>query len=155
MNLAGIQRRWRTRKIPNPVAGADWTFKAPGGFYWRITSVVARLVTSAAVANRVVTLRASDQTNTWYAQETPLAVPQNTTVDFCAHTGGGGTSGTALTLVLALPSEGLLLPPGNQLVAVTTAIDVADQWSNVIAMLDEIPSDDIYLSTDGAQVATT
>jgi hypothetical protein len=155
MNRAGIQRRWRTRKIANPAAGADWTFKAPGGFYWRITSIVARLVTSAAVANRVLTLRAGDQTNFWYAQETPLAVPQNTTVDFCAHTGGGGTSGTALTLVLALPSEGLLLLPGNQLVSVTTAIDVADQWSDVIAMLDEIPSDDIYASTEGAQVATT
>lgn len=150
MARAGFERRWHIVKAPTVVAATNWALKAPGGTWWRITSITARFVAAAAVANRVITLRANDQTSTWYAQEASRAVTSGETVDVCAHTGGGNTAAGAVTLGLALPAEGLLLPPGYQLVVVTTNMDAADQWSNVIAQVDEIPSDDPYISTVGA-----
>lgn len=149
MARAGFERRWRTVKIADPAAGADWTLKAPGGTAWRIVSVFAHLVTSAVVGNRQTTLRADDQTRTWFAQEAPAVIPANTTIDFCGHTGAFVPSGSVLTLMWSLPSEGLLLLPGNRLLVSTANLGVADQWSLITAFADEIPSDNPYISTEG------
>lgn len=149
MTRAGFERRWRVAKAPTVPVNTDWTLKAPGGTWWRVMSIVARLVTDANVANRIITLRADDQTNVWYAQEAPLVVAANSTVDVSAHTGSGNTTATATTLVLALPSDGLLLPPGHRLFVTTANRQAGDQWTNVVAQIDEIPSDDPYVSTEG------
>lgn len=151
MARAGFERRWRTVLNPAVAVNTDWTLRVPGNAWWRITSITARLVTDANAANRIPTLRAGDQTNIWFAQSAPIAIPANTTADLCAHTGSGVTAAGSTTVVLALPAEGLLLPPGHRLQVVTTALQAGDQWSNVFAQIDEIPTDAPYVSNVGTQ----
>jgi len=145
---SGYRRRWRTVRLPAIAAGLNWELKAPGNAYWRIVSITARLVTSAVVANRQVVLIGDDQTNTFYTQGFSSAQAATLTIDYCAHTGGssilGGTVATG-----ALPHMGLLLMPGYRLRASTALLDVADQWSLVTALVDEIPSSRPYIGDDG------
>lgn len=114
---------------------------APGGATWRVTSLVARLVTSAAVANRRMSLAADDGTAVWYAQAASADQAASLTVDYCAHTGASFGGVVPGVLTVPLPAAGLLLRPGHRLVVAVLNIDAGDQWSEITAMVDEIPSD--------------
>lgn len=136
----GIRRNWRTVRIDKPAVGADWTTRPGGQRVWRVVSLVARLVTSAVVANRRVRLQATDGENPYFIAESHLAHPASTTVDYAAHTGSAVTAADNLVLPLPLPSAGLIVRPGATLEVVTDNIDAADQWSAIVALVDEIPS---------------
>lgn len=136
----GIRRNWRQIRVSRPSAGADWAQAAGGQRYWRITTMVARLVTSAVAGNRRVRLQATEGGLTYFVAEAHLDHPANTTVDYAAHTGSPATSGTNLVLPLPLPSGGLVLRPGASLAVVTSGIDAGDQWSAITALAEEIPS---------------
>lgn len=148
MANSGYRRRWRTIRLATRAAGLEWELKAPGSAYWRVISVTARLVTSAVVANRQVSLIGDDQTNTFFTQGFSSAQAASLTVDYCAHTGGSsilaGTTATA-----PLPHAGLLLIPGYRLRSSTALLDAGDQWSLVTALVDEIPSTHAYIGDDG------
>lgn len=144
----GYRRRWRTVRLPAVLAGSDWVMKAPGNAYWRITSVVGRLVTSAAVASRQVVLLADDQTSVWLSQPFTNTQAASLTFDYCAHTTGSSVSGAGSSTG-PLPTAGLLLLPGHRLRVATALLDVADQWSAITALVDEIPSNLPYIGDDG------
>lgn len=137
----GYTRRWRVLKQSSPTVATDWTITAPGNLVLRVVSLVARLVTDANVANRQVSFSADDGTNTWWATLFSAAQAAGATVDYVIHT-AATRDGTATVLLSApIPSQGLLLHPGNRLVAATTNKQVGDQWSAIRALVDEIPTD--------------
>lgn len=154
MARTGFTRRWRVVRITQPAAGADWTLQATGAATLRVVSLRARFVTSAAVANRQVHLVADNSEDQWYREEAVAVQTATSTTNYCAHTGAtpGGVLGGTFTL--PLPSAGLLLLPGFRLSVVTSAIDVADQWSLITALVDETPSDIPYIGDDGVQPVT-
>lgn len=154
MARSGFTRRWRTLALTDPAAGSDWEIKAGGAAILRIVSLVARLTTSAVVANRLATLTADDGERVWYEQPATVAQVAGQVTDYAAHTGatpGGATPGV---LTLPLPGVGLLLLPGHRLRVVTKTIDVADQWSLVRALVDETPSDTPFIGDDGVMPVT-
>lgn len=136
---AGVQREIR---LDPPAPGADWTFQVPAGTWCRPILARARLVTSAAVANRVpvLTLADGDALAVW--QCAPQAAQAATaTVDYSAADSGAGPS-AVLGGVAILPLPSVWLPAGWSVRIVTAAIDAADQWSAirlVIAELDRGP----------------
>lgn len=140
MTSPGIRRSWRQIRANRPVVGADWTTSPGGQRFWRITTLVARLTTSAVAGNRRVQLQATEGGLTYFVAESHLDHPANTVVDYAAHTGSPATSATNLVLPLPLPSGGLLLRPGASLATVTSGIDAGDQWSAITILAEEIPS---------------
>jgi hypothetical protein len=87
-----------------------------------------------------VTLRADRGGSVYFAQEAPADQPASTSVDYAAHTGSPVNNATAFTFALGLPGAGLLLRAGDRLSVVTTNLQAADQWSAIVAQLEEIPS---------------
>lgn len=122
-----------------PAAGADFVFTVPANTRMRIISLDATLTTSAAVANRNPALIVDDganvvgEINAGVNQAASLAQEYTwgDTLPFSALFGGN--------LTAPLPSN-LILPGGWRVRSETTAIDVADQWTNanihVIEWLD-------------------
>lgn len=125
--------------VAAPAAGVDWTFKAPGQGWWRVISVQARLVTSAVVANRNVSIRADDQTDLWFASAAPTPAVASQTTRYGAFGGANGAGAAGAVVNIGLPLAGLILPPGNRLLAVTTGLDPLDQWSQIAVMVQEFP----------------
>jgi hypothetical protein len=130
---------YRTIVVPDPVVGADWALVAPGQGWWRVVSLVARFVASAAVANRQVELRADDQTSIWFASKTNINTTAGQVARYGAFGGAASSGVTGSVINIPLPTDGLLLAPGNRLISLTGAIDVADQWTNIVAQVQEFP----------------
>lgn len=149
MARRGFDRRWRTIRIDDPAAGTDWILQAQGRAYWRIVSLVARLVTSATIATRVVSLIGDDGARTWYRQNATAGQAENNTFDYAAIAGSPITAGLPTLVSFALPHDGLLLLPGFRLRVLTSALAAGDQWSAITALVDEIPSDSPYVSNAG------
>lgn len=144
MTTPGIRRNYRQVRANRPDPGANWELRPGGQRWWRVVSMVARLTTSAVVGNRRVSIRASDGGHVYFVAEAHLVHPASTVVDYAAHTGAPVTAGDNLVLPLPLPSAGLLVRPGGVLASSVTNLDVADQWSAVVALVEEIPSGPLY-----------
>jgi hypothetical protein len=118
----------------SPAAGSDFTYTIPdAGGYYEIVAVRARLVTSAAVANRFVAIQVKDAAGTelWRAALDSAIVASKTVLFTFAPTTGSIDGGLTNTLVLNYPlPDGPYLPRWT-INSVTTAIDTADQWSQV------------------------
>lgn len=142
-----FRRTWRTLKVDNPLVATDWVLTAPGPTWLRVISVAARLVADANVANRRVTVIGDDRTTPWFIQNVTLDVTAGQTVDFCGHTTGSPSSGGNV-ITFPLPHNGLMLMPGHRLRVSTANIQVGDQWSNILALVDEVPSDGALFGDD-------
>lgn len=151
MTSTGYGRRWRTVRVENPAAGAEWELKAPGNAYYRVISVAAVLTADATVATRSAEFIADDQSRTWYRQGTVGATTALEASTYCGHTGAVQAT-FASTDNFPLPVGGLLLLPGHRLRSLVANIQPADQWSAITALVDEIPSD-IPLIGDGVVVS--
>lgn len=118
--------------LQSPAAGADFTFTIPDvGSVYEIVSIRARLVTSAAVANRLVHCVIKDAaTNEVYRVGADLAITAGLTTIYTfapaiASIVGGHTTNNDIGYPIP---EGPYLPRWT-IGSLTTAIDVADQWS--------------------------
>ena len=123
---------WRRSRVvqgvASPAAGADWSTTVPAGHLWRLFSVTAQLVTSAAVANRQPVLVLGDGTNPFAYLTAPAVQAAGATV---IYTWANVDTFVALGArqVAALPD--LELPPGWTIGVATALLDAADQWSAV------------------------
>lgn len=128
----------RVQPVTPPVAGADWSFPVPGEGTWGIVAISATLVTSAAVANRVPVLRFTDGTNVYFRTPALVAITATLTtqISWIAEVGTIQTALSGGALSIALPP--VYLAPGNIIAVSTTAIDVADQWSNIVVTAVEV-----------------
>lgn len=144
MTTPGIRRGFRQVRVSAPAAGANWELRPGGQRWWRVVSLVARLVTSAVVANRRVRLTATEGGHIYWAIESHLNQAASLTFDYAAHTGAVAPAADNLVLPLPLPSNGLLVRPGAVLAPSVTALDAGDQWSAIVALVEEVPSGIIY-----------
>ena len=136
--MAFMQRTLRVFPVTTPAAGADFSATVPGGFVWRPLAVTAKLVTSATVATRSVSLKITDQTNV-LAQFAPFGTQAASLTATYSWANGAASAGTAAgggVVTTGLPD--MALPSGYQLASVTAAIDTTDQWSNVIVWVEEV-----------------
>jgi len=122
-------RSWRSFRIPDPAAGADFRVTVPGGEGWLVQGLLATLTTSAVVATRQPRLTADDQTDTWLmipAGDSPAA---STTTQYTLILGGPtGVTSSPASDVWGGPSL-LYLPPGHRFGPVTNNLQAADAWT--------------------------
>lgn len=120
--------------VASPAAGAQFVFTAPAAEDLLVLSLNVRLVTSAAVANRIMGLNADDGgTNVFYRGAVNFSETASSTVDYSIYA-GGGFDGRLLAGVVAasiLPAPGLLIPAGGRLRSAVAALDAADQLSAI------------------------
>jgi hypothetical protein len=60
--------------VTTPVAGSEWTFTLPGGYYWRLLTGQATLITSGTVANRFPGIQLNDSNVNLFTLEAQAAV---------------------------------------------------------------------------------
>lgn len=124
-------RRWVTKSLPDPAAGADFVFTVPGSEGWLVQGLIARFTADANVATRQPRLFADDQTTRW------LEIPAGATVaaagtDRYTLILGGPTGVTSSPAAAAWGGPTMLyLPPGHRLGADTNNLQVGDQWTVV------------------------
>lgn len=111
----------------DPAAGAEWSQTVPAGESWQLTSIRFSLVTSAVVANRIPSIVFDNGVTVVgrYATAASQAASLTTT-----YTGSVDTPSSALLgteVVIAIPR--MILPSGYRIRSLTTAIDVADDYS--------------------------
>lgn len=139
----------QTVVVPKPAAGAAWARKTPGTYLERLVSVSFTLTASAAVANRVTALQLADNNG-----QVLLSVP-------C---GGAQVASTSLAVCLVQKAPAyaaavagasvgwlpdVLVPPDYTWQAVTSGIDVADQFSAVVMLMQQYPNDAAMISAIG------
>lgn len=121
----------RTVRVPQPAAGADWSFTIPGGSVMHVRAIRAALVTSAVVANRRPVLTITDGNDT--VAEVSVAssftatqtASQSWLINVGAQLAGLGGNGNYA------PLPDLWLPAGSVVSVVTAGIDAGDQWSAI------------------------
>lgn len=126
----------RVVKVPTPVVGADWSIRVPGNARWLIKSLQAQLLTSAAVANRVVHLTLQDpELNGVYNVPVTGNQVAGSTWQYSA-----GVSTDPVTFdnasTLCIPYETQLNPQWS-IGSLTTGLDAGDQWSNIYLNVEE------------------
>ena len=123
-----------------PAAGEDWQLKATNGAGWLIRSLTFVFFASAAVANRSVVLSASDGERTYFMTAAGGVMQANDLGTYYAF--AGSVRGVATTDIIALdwPTDGLWLPQGCSLESATSGLDVADEYTDIIASVVEYPS---------------
>lgn len=118
----------RTRSVVlTPNVGADFLFQVPDGYMWDFLSLDAKLVTSAAVANRIPTIVIDDGANhLWHAQP---AAPQaaSTSIDYMI--GEGIPRDATVASLIYLPAfNDVRLFAGWRVFAITALLDAGDKW---------------------------
>ncbi|SRR6266852_3497065 len=138
----GYQVGWQEPVyLPNPAAGAVWSYKVDGRYFERVLTITFTLVTSAVVANRFPQVQLADA---------------NGTVITAVPAGGTVVAGNNLNVTLTLEAPGysggasggtfgfmpdLLIPPGWSWRAAVFGIDPGDQILGVILLVQRFPND--------------
>lgn len=120
----------------NPGAGVEVSETCPAGKRWRLVSMQLTLVTSAAVATRVVTIFIDDGTNTYQRTNGSGAQTASLTFNYCVGDFGviqGGGSGTQLIPTVC----NTILLPGHRIRTSTTALDAADDYAAPVYEVEE------------------
>jgi hypothetical protein len=126
--------------VTPPAAGAEFQLTPKGQGGWLVQSIAYTLTTSVAVANRLPALVVSDGTTPFMRFEAPAAIPASIAARFQAYEGAFPTVGSGGLVTLSWPGRGVWLPQGYTLTSATAAIDIADQYSAIVAYVLEIPS---------------
>lgn len=127
--------------LPNPPAGQNWSYTVDGRYYERVVAVQYVFTASAAAGNRFPSVALADANGT---QVTIVPGGQNvapsTAVDANLTVGAPGfAQGTVGNTVGYIPD--LLIPPGWRWRSVTGGIDVADQFSGIVLLVQRFPND--------------
>lgn len=125
--------------VPQPAAGANFSQVNDSGGHWLLQAIMFRLVTSAVVANRTAALLATAGEDRWFATAIGGNQTATTTVDYAAWAGSPTALTTGPIRLFALPTPGLLLPPGHVLASDVGGLDVGDQLSAIFLSLVEYP----------------
>lgn len=127
-------------QVTQPAAGAEFSLTAPGQGLWRIVSLRAQFVASAAVATRIpsLILGTSDGGVAEFGSTGTITAGQ--THRYSSFSGSPNMAGAGNLHLWAFPTDGALLLPGWTLTSSTEAIDVGDQWSIVRALVVEYPT---------------
>jgi hypothetical protein len=117
--------------LGTPAAGVDFSQQVAAGEQWILRGLHAQLVTSAAAANRVPHFQVTDGAGN-IAVDVSSLVNQAASLTFNYGAFNGGQNQSFDSLVqMPLPFE-LRCQPGYIIKSLTTAIQAADQWSQII-----------------------
>jgi hypothetical protein len=117
--------------VTQPAAGSGFTITVGSQYWERLTALTFRLVTSAVVANRQVSLTATS------GDGVPLAIFPAASVQAASLTWDYSflpnlsTFNTVSGLVVTAPAPTFFLQPGYTLVVAVGAVDVGDQLSRI------------------------
>lgn len=134
-------------RVANPAAGAEFAMPARGGEWWRVLTLTFTLTTDATVADRRVTLFADDGSDNFWAIASPATHAASTAQRYAMSHGYGQGQANGGIVSIPLPGEGLWLQSGWRLRTVTDQLQVADQFSGFIALVQEFhtgPDADIH-----------
>jgi hypothetical protein len=152
------ERVQRFLEVPTPAVGVDWVMQVPqlpAGIWWRPKSIVWKLQTSAVVANRRTRLlyAATPLGSAGFPASLDLAYmftqpsanqAASSLLSYCASESGELNS--TFSSVMTLPFD-LRLAPGHFIGVSTENLDVADQFSGIRLLVQELT----YLPSDYAK----
>lgn len=130
----------RVIPVTQPAAGAEFTLQAPGSAHWRVLSVRFRLTTDATVAGREVALLADDGTNVFWQTAVDGGQAASLGTDYGTNDSANNYGGANVFRPLNFPAMGLWLESGNRLRSSTLNIQAGDQYSAVVAQVQEFHS---------------
>ncbi len=131
------ERVRRVVPVPSPAAGADWSVAVPGGTLWVVRALKAQLATSAVVANRIPNLRVTDGTNVvcQIAHQQNITTGTTSILSWIAGWPGPFYGNLNQSLTDWFPE--FPLHGGYVVGPVTANLDAGDQWSAIVATVDE------------------
>lgn len=142
LGALGHQVGWTERLIlPAPAAGAQWKYTADGRYFERILSVGYTFTASAVVGNRFLSVQLTDNNG--------LVI---TKIPGGDNVAAAGVPVVWLTVGSALLAQGpngdtfgsipdFLIPPGWSWGSQVFGMDVGDQFSQVVLMVQRYPND--------------
>jgi hypothetical protein len=119
----------------DPAAGAEWSIVVPAGARWRVRSVTAVLVASAAVANREPSIVFTADGLVVASVPSGVAHVASQTRRYSWFP-SAFRGAAAASLDLAVPIPALELRGGDTITSVTTAIDVGDNWGAPVVYVE-------------------
>jgi hypothetical protein len=128
----------------SPAAGADFSFADSSGYWWRLLSLHARLVTSADAADRQAVVEYRDvQDQRFNLYGDPVTTPANTTIDYVWSVWHPeGVWPVDSTIIAPLGWD--LLYPGCDFRLHVAALDNTDQLSRIRFQVERFyPPDDV------------
>ncbi len=132
----------RIQGTPVVTVGTDWSITVPDGVRWKILYLSARLVTSAAVANRLPNMTMTTPIPSTMGCIPAFVQAASLTVNWKWFNGAPDFSlaGTPAGTVndVAYP-PGLTVLGGFKIGPITQNLQVADQWDQVACVFEETP----------------
>ena len=138
----GYQVGWQEPVyVPNPGAGLGWVHAVDGRYFERVLSVTFIFQASAAVSNRFIQLQYVDTngnaiTTVPASGQITAGVGVNANMSINAPGYNFGTSNLTGGFI-----PDLLLPPGWAIQTHNSGIDVADQYSGIVLLVQRFPND--------------
>lgn len=120
-----------------PGAGVEVTETVPAGARWQVLSFLGRFQTSAAVAARVPGLLIDDGANILFGGGPNSNQPASQTVKHIWAPGNTMVTSIDGSYVLVPMPIGLTLSAGARMRTLTSLIDAADQWSQIVYLVRE------------------
>jgi hypothetical protein len=133
-----IQRFCVPIATPNP--GAPFIVRPTGRGIWRVLSIAFDLVTSGVAGNRAVAGTVSDGTSVWQRVSATAVQAASLTGHYSGFHGTVSPNSVGTHWELSWPEGGVVLNEGCALTVTADAIDPADQFSAIAAMVEELPS---------------
>jgi len=135
-----FDRTLQVLPVADPAAGALPTFTVPGGMVVHVRSVSFKVVTSAAVANRVFGFTVDDQSSVLSGSVANVVQTAGLTRQYVFADDFGATPTNVAGTLVVTSNPSLVLPAGYRLTLVASALDAADQVSNFRVWAEVIAS---------------
>ena len=120
--------------IDQPAAGTDWSVKLSNSDEVKLLSLTGKLATSAVVATRSPVLTVTDLNGNVVTVDGELTgQAASLTITYSWRPGNLQYGVNAGGTVAATSCPGFWLPAGATIKVTTVALDVADQWSALVA----------------------
>ena len=126
--------QYTSGSIVSPVAGADISYVLSNRDSVRLTTLRAKLVTSATVANRYGHFQFVDPSGDILHEvvaQAAQAAGATVTYDLVGGSGSMNEGSSIYDGLSSLPLPDLWFPPGTSIVTKTTGIQAGDQWSSI------------------------
>jgi hypothetical protein len=135
--------------LPSPAVGAQWSHKCDGRYYERLLAVSFTLTASAAVPQRFPVLNLTD-TNGVVITEVPAGAGVAASTSLVAYlaTGVPGIANASAGAAYGYLPD-LLIPPGWAWSSQVFGMDVADQLSGIVMLVQRFPNDAASISANG------
>lgn len=135
--------------VPRPAAGAFWSHVVDGRYYERVLAVAFTLVTSAVVANRVISVQLADNNGTVLAAVPAAgAVTAGSTASPSLTAGAPGFASAAAGGVPGYLPD-ILAPPGWVWSVAGSGLDAGDQFSVIALTVQRYPNDSAAMPAAG------